>query len=177
MEQGQGSRGCGRDGMLCFNRNSFVVTTLWAGALSCCRIQLPERHFSGRLRTASGRCCRTVLWNSLFTVCPLGTYSWWTSPSMLKNAINMVLTLDFTCHTFFGWGDDAVFTGRTFTLFLGQTHKPSFLHQWLPRTWSWDHFGLAHGGQCKFTRSRPFAPPSGDGAQILLTPSHLQFFS
>ena len=45
----------------------------------------------------------------LFTVCPLGTYSWWTSPSMSKNAVNMVLTLDFTCRAFFGRGDDAVF--------------------------------------------------------------------
>jgi len=34
--------------MLCFTRNSFVVTALWAGALSGCRIQLPERHFSRR---------------------------------------------------------------------------------------------------------------------------------
>jgi len=42
-------------------------------------------------------------------VCPLGTYSWWTSPSVSKNAINIVLTLDFTWHTFFSWGDDAVF--------------------------------------------------------------------
>ena len=25
-------------------KNSFVVTALWAGALSRCRIQLPERH-------------------------------------------------------------------------------------------------------------------------------------
>ena len=32
-----------------------------------------------------------------------------TSPSMSKNAINMVLTLDFTCRAFFGRGDDAVF--------------------------------------------------------------------
>ena len=31
----------------CFTRNSFVVTALWAGVLSWCRIQLPERHFSG----------------------------------------------------------------------------------------------------------------------------------
>ena len=43
--------------MLCFARNSFVVTALWAGALSWCRIQLPERHFSGRcLRTALQDC-------------------------------------------------------------------------------------------------------------------------
>ena len=27
--------------MLCFARNSFVVTALWTGALSWCRIQLP----------------------------------------------------------------------------------------------------------------------------------------
>ena len=33
--------------MLCFTRKSFVVTALWAGALSWCRIQLLECHFSG----------------------------------------------------------------------------------------------------------------------------------
>jgi len=38
-------------------------------------------------------------------------------------------------------------------------------------------FGLANGGQCKTTRDRPSAPLSGDGAQISLTQSHLQFFS
>jgi len=32
-----------------------------------------------------------------------------TSPSMSKNAINMVLTLDFICCAFFGRGADAVF--------------------------------------------------------------------
>jgi len=53
---------------LCFARNSFVVTALWAGALSWCRIQLLECHFSGRcLHTAPRRRCRTVLWNSLLT--------------------------------------------------------------------------------------------------------------
>ena len=40
--------GCESDRMLCFARNSFVVTALWAGALSWCMIQLPEHHFSGR---------------------------------------------------------------------------------------------------------------------------------
>jgi len=48
--------------MLCFTRNLFVVTALWAGALSWCRIRLLERHFSGRcLRTASRRHCRTFV--------------------------------------------------------------------------------------------------------------------
>ena len=39
--------------MLCFARNTFVVTALWAGALSWCRIQLPERHFSGAMSAHS----------------------------------------------------------------------------------------------------------------------------
>jgi hypothetical protein len=43
--------------MLCFARNSFLVTVLWAGALSWCGIQLPELHSSGRcLRTALQEC-------------------------------------------------------------------------------------------------------------------------
>ena len=60
-------------------------------------------------------------------------------------------------------------TRRTFALFLGHTRKPSFCHQWLPRTWCSDRFGLAHGGQCKLTRDHPSALLSGDGAQISLT--------
>ena len=64
-------------------------------------------------------------------------------------------------------------TGRTFAFFPGHTRKPSFHHLWLPRSWSWDRFGLANGGQCKLTRDRPSAPPSGDGAQISLT--HVSF--
>ena len=87
-----------------------MVTALWAGALSWCRIQLLEHHFSGQcLRTASHRCCRTVLYNSLLTICPLGTYSWRTSPSVSKNDINTFLTLDLTCHAFFSQGDNAMF--------------------------------------------------------------------
>jgi len=54
-------------------------------------------------------------------------------------------------------------TGRTFALFPGHTRKPSIRHQWLPRTWSWDRFGLDHGGQCKLPRDRPSVPPLGDG--------------
>jgi hypothetical protein len=89
--------------MLCLARNSFVVTPLWAWTLSWYRVQLPEHHFSGRcLCIASQRHCNTVLKNSIFTVCPLGTFSWGTSPSVSKNAINMVFTLDFPCCMFFG---------------------------------------------------------------------------
>jgi hypothetical protein len=58
--------------------------------------------------------------------------------------------------------------GRTFALFPDHNCKPSFHHQWLPRAWSWDRFGLTHGGQCKLTCDHPSAPPSGD-AQISLT--------
>ena len=92
---------------------------------------------------------------------------------MSKNAINMV----------WRWTSPAtlssveemmpVSTGRTSALFLGHTRKPSFRHQWLPRTWSWDHFELTHGCQCKLTRDRPSALPSGDGAKISLI--HVSF--
>ena len=57
-------------------------------------------------------------------------------------------------------------TGRTFALFPGHTSKPSFHHQWLARTWSWDRFGLAHGSQCKLIHDRPSALPSGDGTDF-----------
>jgi hypothetical protein len=60
-------------------------------------------------------------------------------------------------------------TGRTCTLFPGHTCKPSISHQWLSRTWSWNHFGFTRGGQCKLTRNRPSALPSADGAQISLS--------
>jgi len=56
-------------------------------------------------------------------------------------------------------------SGRTFALFPGQTRKPSIRYHWLQRTWSWDRFGLDHGGQCKHTRNCP-VPPLGNGAQF-----------
>ena len=64
-------------------------------------------------------------------------------------------------------------TARTFVLFPGHTRNSSICHQWLPRTWIWDRFGLDHGRQCKFTRNHPSVPLLGDGAQILL--SHISF--
>ena len=79
----------------------------------------------------------------------------------------MVLTLDFTAMLSSVEEMMQFSAGRAFALFLGHTHKPSLRHQWLPRTWSWGHFGLVHGGQCKLTRIHP-APPSGDRAQISL---------
>ena len=82
------------------------------------------------------------------------TWSWhWTSPAALSSVEEM---MHFS-------------TGRTYALFPSHTHKPCFRHQWLPRTWSWDHFGLTHRGQCKLTRDSPSAAPWGDKAQILLT--------
>jgi hypothetical protein len=37
----------------------------------------------------------------------------------------------------------------------------------------WDRLGLDHGVQCKLTRDRPSAPPSGDRTQISL--SHVSY--
>jgi len=60
-------------------------------------------------------------------------------------------------------------TGRTFALFSGHTLKPTVRHQWLPRTWIWDRFGLDLGGQYKLTCDRPSALPSENGAHISLS--------
>ena len=93
-------------------------------------------------------------------------YSWWTSPSMLTNTINMVFTLDFACLAFLVEEMMQFSTGRTFALFLGHTGKPSFHHQRLATTWSWDRFGLAHRSQCKLIHDHPSALPSGDGTNF-----------
>jgi len=68
-------------------------------------------------------------------------------------------------------------TGKTFALFPGHTCKPSFRHQWLPRTWSSNCFGLAHGGQCKLARDRPSALRQETGHRFCWHTSHLQIFS
>jgi hypothetical protein len=86
----------------------------------------------------------------------------------------MVMTLDFTCRTFYGQGDDAVFHWEDICFcFQVIPVNPAFITSDYQGHEVGIILGLAYKGQCKLTRDCPSALPSEDGAQISLT--HVSF--
>jgi len=159
--------------MLCFARNSVVVTALRAGALSRCRILLAEHHFSGR-------CLRSVM--EALQDCFVEFLIYRLSSRdilMMKQPVNVEEHnqhgLDIGLHLArFLWSRRwcHVPLGGHLLCFRVTPVNPAFVPV-ITKVMMLASFWLDHGSQCKLICDCPSAPPSGDGAQISL--SHVSF--
>ena len=102
--------GCWNRAVPCLAKNCCTVFEVCVSTLSCCRIQLPSRHFTGRFRrTISLKRRKNSSQNSLLIVCPSGAFSCCTIPSKQKNASNMTFVFLRIWRVSFGRGDDGPF--------------------------------------------------------------------